>query len=415
MNAVMQHHVFLSYSRKDAAMMSRVCADLRAAELTVWTDEELTPGTPSWKRAIEQAIENAACVVVLLSPDAKDSQWIERELDYASARSLPIFPVLTRGDERDAIPFSLINVEWANVATNYASGVQQLITAVRAYVETGSRPGTLQKTRLTTGPHSAMSVNEDQLDPWNLFDQFRLMIWLFLRPGQLAVYRARAGNEPVRQTAFWLVSSLAWFPIISPIMGYALGTVPMSPVSDGIRPSLLIVGLMLIVGWLLPGWLGRRNDYAGAVLAFIVAGVCAFGIVAVMGGGPDGVIFSTAGGAAGALHVLLFCLGVGIAYGVAFAAASGSIGIASGVLIGSLIFAAVYNKPVGTIGGVAGVLMAITGIVVVTVLNGNQKAGRLSWLSRGVAGLVALAYVVMIWLYFLGGWSVALGISPGGL
>ncbi|HRF95579.1 MAG TPA: toll/interleukin-1 receptor domain-containing protein, partial [Aggregatilineales bacterium] len=64
---IFQHHVFLSYSRKDTAMMNRVRDNLRASGLTVWTDEGLEAGTPSWTRDIDNAIRNTGCLVVLLS------------------------------------------------------------------------------------------------------------------------------------------------------------------------------------------------------------------------------------------------------------------------------------------------------------------------------------------------------------
>jgi len=51
-----QSDIFLSYSRRDATIMSRLRADLRCAGFTVWTDDTgLEPGTPNWQRAIQTA------------------------------------------------------------------------------------------------------------------------------------------------------------------------------------------------------------------------------------------------------------------------------------------------------------------------------------------------------------------------
>jgi len=401
-------HIFLSYSRKDTDVMQRVRDDLRAAGLTVWTDEELTPGTPSWKSSIERAIENSACLVVLMSPDAKGSQWIERELDYARAHDLPIFPALTRGSERDAIPFVLINVEWADLRSDYASGIRQLTSAVQKYTQTSPRPAAANAP-VSVNPNIVMPDDDQKLDAWNLFDQFRVLWGLFLAPGQIIGYKVRDGDEPVRQTGFWLVGSLAWFTIISPIIGYALGTVQMPQTTDGVRPSLLLVGLLLIAGWVISGLLSRRTDYAGAIAAFVVTAVSAFGAIAIIGSG-EGIVFSEGGGWAGNVHTLLFGLELGIAFGVSFAVASGSIGIPSGILIGSVVFGAVFNKPPGSVGGIASVILVLVTFAVVTALKGNLKAGQLSWLSRGVAIVAVLSYAFAIWLYFLGGWPVLVGM-----
>jgi TIR domain-containing protein len=124
------HDIFLSYSRKDIQLMRRVRDDLQAAALRVWTDESLTPGTPSWKKAIETAIEGAKCLVVLLSPDSKQSEWVSKELDYARAQGLNLFPALVRGNERTAVPFALIGSQWVDLQHDYDGELQKLIASL---------------------------------------------------------------------------------------------------------------------------------------------------------------------------------------------------------------------------------------------------------------------------------------------
>jgi hypothetical protein len=126
------HDIFLSYSRKDVELMRRVRDDLRSAGLRVWTDEALEPGTSSWKKAIEEAIEGARAVVVLLSPDSKKSEWVGRELDYGRAQGLRLFAVLVRGDERSAVPFALIGSQWVDLQHDYDGELHKLIASLRA-------------------------------------------------------------------------------------------------------------------------------------------------------------------------------------------------------------------------------------------------------------------------------------------
>jgi hypothetical protein len=135
-------HIFLSYCREDAAIMRRLRDDLRAAGLAVWSDESLDPGTTSWQSAVGQAIEGAGAFVIILSPDAKQSRWVERELTYADARKVRLFPVLARGDETSAVPLRLINAQWTDIRTEsaYAEGVRNLVDAIAAHI--GQKPGT---------------------------------------------------------------------------------------------------------------------------------------------------------------------------------------------------------------------------------------------------------------------------------
>lgn len=138
--------VFVSYSRKDRDQMRLIREGLLAAGLTVWSDESLEPGTPHWKQDVQLAIEGAGCVVALCSPEAKNSEWVGEELNYARIRKLRIFTVLMRGDESNAIPFGLTGVQWIDMRSDYQqeitplvqqSAIQQLVLAVQEHL--GSR------------------------------------------------------------------------------------------------------------------------------------------------------------------------------------------------------------------------------------------------------------------------------------
>lgn len=129
----MSHDVFLSYSRDDTAIMQRLCDDLRDAGLTVWTDESIEPGSPSWKSEIEAAIRGCGCLVVLLSPDAAQSKWVRAEIDFAESLHKPLYTLLVRGDETNAIPFGLTTHQRIDMTSleRYRSGLPILIRAIR--------------------------------------------------------------------------------------------------------------------------------------------------------------------------------------------------------------------------------------------------------------------------------------------
>ncbi len=92
-------HIFISYSHANSTEMAQVRDLLRSEGLPVWTDERLTPGTLSWKNAIEDALNRAVAVVVLLSPEARQSESVEREMAYSLLHDVPIYPLLIGGDE----------------------------------------------------------------------------------------------------------------------------------------------------------------------------------------------------------------------------------------------------------------------------------------------------------------------------
>ncbi|MEZ4709939.1 MAG: SUMF1/EgtB/PvdO family nonheme iron enzyme [Caldilineaceae bacterium] len=127
--------IFLSYSRQDAQIMQRIYADLRAAGFAVWIDEGLEPGTPHWQAAIEEAIRQARYMVVILTPSAKASPWVNNEIAYAQAHGRPVLPVLASGDFKDVAPLGLINVQHVDIRQDYGVVATSLLPALRAYLQ----------------------------------------------------------------------------------------------------------------------------------------------------------------------------------------------------------------------------------------------------------------------------------------
>jgi hypothetical protein len=125
--------VFMSYARDDTSLMQRVRERLARSEISVWTDEKLEPGTASWKKAIEFAIENSPCFIILLTPNAKKSNVVEMELGYALAQERVILPILADGTHRTAVPMEIINRQWTDIREGFETGMERLIQAVVAY------------------------------------------------------------------------------------------------------------------------------------------------------------------------------------------------------------------------------------------------------------------------------------------
>ena len=74
-------HAFLSYSRKDSHIVDRIRHTLERAEIPVWLDtEQLVPGTPNWEVAITEALDEAFALILVASPDAKASPYVQGEI-----------------------------------------------------------------------------------------------------------------------------------------------------------------------------------------------------------------------------------------------------------------------------------------------------------------------------------------------
>jgi hypothetical protein len=126
-NKAQKQHLFLSYSRNNIKTMKQIKQTLEDEGFITWTDESLKPGTPIWEKEIEKAIELSQGFIVLLSPSAKESDWVVREIKYARNQRVTIFPILIDGDEQTSVPLSLTTSQWVDIRTKYVSGIGKLI------------------------------------------------------------------------------------------------------------------------------------------------------------------------------------------------------------------------------------------------------------------------------------------------
>jgi len=129
-------HIFISYSHKDREIVDKVIDFLTSQGIDIWVDKQgLSPGTPSWQNGIQHAIEDANAIVVVLSPDSKDSEWVGNEISYAGLFRKQIFPILVRGDASDSVPISLVNFQRVDVRKDEQEGFNSLHTAIVDYLE----------------------------------------------------------------------------------------------------------------------------------------------------------------------------------------------------------------------------------------------------------------------------------------
>jgi formylglycine-generating enzyme required for sulfatase activity len=146
----MLHDIFLSYSRKDLDLMHKARADLEKAGFSVWTDEGIEPGTPLWDEAIEEALEQAGCMVVILTPNAKHAKGLRDEIHYANIHNVRIFPLLVEGDEKSSVPYRLSGTQWVDLRASYDGELARFAAALRKFFDGG--PGAHSRAPLQKTP-----------------------------------------------------------------------------------------------------------------------------------------------------------------------------------------------------------------------------------------------------------------------
>lgn len=389
--------------------MRRVYASLVEAGLIIWTDEHLEPGEHSWKNAIEEAIQNSLTLIVLLSPDAKHSEWVEREITYAEAYGIRVIPVLVRGvDEISAVPFELINTQRIDLRTAYQQGIDKLIETVHhvADSDTPSAPRVVPQTN--TG-YSITTL--ERLVPMNFYDHVRLFIWLFWQPQKLSAYIDRHGRESFDKTASWLVSDFIWIVFIAPALGIIIGTVHLPTDST----LLTLAGMQIIsifvftAGWFMTAIVsGYDNAFYGTLLLVVTTlGIFALFYTVTL---FSGSILSEAGGLTRPAFLIVLGILLSTGAGIAFRLVRSAIGTVAGMLLGSLFFNASVGVQLGIDGGISGIVMFANAILVAWVVDNSLKTGtRTAWHILSI-GIICAGGIATILLYFLGGWIFLQGM-----
>ena len=143
----------MSYSREDTAQQKRVIRELRARGIKIWVDiENLTPGTPTWEREIEKAIRGATGIIVLLSPESNNSEWVRREISFGEQHRKRIFPVLIEGDDHASTPLRLANHQRVDLRTKFENGLDELANALQDYIGVKQEIATQSQVNLKRPP-----------------------------------------------------------------------------------------------------------------------------------------------------------------------------------------------------------------------------------------------------------------------
>ena len=116
-----QKTIFISYSHKDKVFIDRLLVHLRPLEklynLNIWNDYKIKPGS-KWKEEIENNLESAETIIVLLSPDFLASEFVmdieyPKMLKKAKEDGSLLLVILARYSRRKSFRYDFLYSSWA--------------------------------------------------------------------------------------------------------------------------------------------------------------------------------------------------------------------------------------------------------------------------------------------------------------
>lgn len=196
-------HIFLSHSHRDASIVEVFRETLQASGLRVWIDDtHLRPGTDVWQQEIERAMVQAACCVVILTPNAKDSEWVRHEIAYAKMLGLPVIAVHASGDPLDAIPLDLAASQRVDIRYEREQRIQRLAEFMKVEYhssdveqeESAAKRSAATQERLS--PYSATWYGQAQKHDWPIVPFGKLVHRVSSRKAAIAARDRRPGPYP---------------------------------------------------------------------------------------------------------------------------------------------------------------------------------------------------------------------------
>lgn len=103
-------HVFMSYSHKDSDYTHKLVEEMERHHIPVWIDDRIDYGT-RWPHVIQEKIDTCGAFVLIMSDNARASDWVNNELTYAIGKGKKIFPLLLKGE----LWLAVASIQYVNV------------------------------------------------------------------------------------------------------------------------------------------------------------------------------------------------------------------------------------------------------------------------------------------------------------
>lgn len=127
-----EYDVFLSHASKDKPKVELLYKDLINQEFVVWFDKDNIHAGNDWQQAIQKGVENSKVLVLVWTENASKSDWVNKEITWASSKNIPIIPFLMDDTEPT---ISISNIQYIDASSVYASVLPKLFSRINTFVQ----------------------------------------------------------------------------------------------------------------------------------------------------------------------------------------------------------------------------------------------------------------------------------------
>ncbi len=154
--------IFISYAHADRDFVRRLEKDLSQQGFSAWVDAAGLSGGQQWRRELQAAIDRSNVLLVVLSPDAVVSPYVQIEYGYASDEGKLVIPLYYRACK---VPMELRTIHWIDFQQSYEQGLAALLQTLHRDAGT---PPTSVFSHLSSQSESWPEVKRPVECPWNV-------------------------------------------------------------------------------------------------------------------------------------------------------------------------------------------------------------------------------------------------------
>ena len=150
-----KHRTFISYPRKNSEFALKLARELKSAGFDVWFDQLDIPAGARWDDEVQKALAECGIFLVILTPEAIESENVKDEIGYAIDSRKRILPVLLKPCN---IPFRLRRFHYVDFTMmDYDLGIETAEKLLTSLITESTIPK-----RVQIRPQDPVAYEEDQ-------------------------------------------------------------------------------------------------------------------------------------------------------------------------------------------------------------------------------------------------------------
>ena len=136
----MDKHIFISYNHNDGDFAEILINRITEGGFKAWVDAEKLNAGEDWRVDIDQAIKNAFALIVVMTPDAKASEYVAYEWSFAWGAGVKVIPIILK---QTTLHPRLATLQYLDFTNRLSRPWQKLIEAIKNAEDIADSPAKL--------------------------------------------------------------------------------------------------------------------------------------------------------------------------------------------------------------------------------------------------------------------------------